>query len=207
MAITTYAELKTSITDFLNRDDLTTVAPTFISLAEADMQRRVRHWRQEKRSNANLNSRYSDVPGDFLEVIRFGVTGDNNSTLEMISQSQMLDRRMQNGNTSGSPRYYALTAGEIELFPSPSAITSTELYYYSKIDALSASTASNWMLANHPDAYLYGSLVHSAPYLSDDSRITMWAALYQSAIDAINAESESVKFGGSGRRLNIRGLS
>jgi hypothetical protein len=207
MPITTYAELKTSITDFLNRDDLTTVAPTFISLAEADMQRRVRHWRQEKRSNANLNSRYSDVPGDFLEVIRFGVTGDNNSTLEMISQSQMLDRRMQNGNTSGSPRYYALTAGEIELFPSPSAITSTELYYYSKIDALSASTASNWMLANHPDAYLYGSLVHSAPYLSDDSRITMWAALYQSAIDAINAESESVKFGGSGRRLNIRGLS
>lgn len=119
MPITTYAELKTSITDFLNRDDLTTVAPTFISLAEADMQRRVRHWRQEKRSNANLNSRYSDVPGDFLEVIRFGVTGDNNSTLEMISQSQMLDRRMQNGNTSGSPRYYALTAGEIELFPSP----------------------------------------------------------------------------------------
>jgi hypothetical protein len=207
MAITTYAELKTSITDFLNRDDLTTVAPTFISLAEADMQRRVRHWRQEKRSNANLNSRYSDVPGDFLEVIRFGVTGDNNSTLEMISQSQMLDRRMQNGNTSGSPRYYALTAGEIELFPSPSAITSTELYYYSKIDALSASTASNWMLENHPDAYLYGSLVHSAPYLSDDSRITMWAALYQAAIDAINAESESVKFGGSGRRLNIRGLS
>jgi len=207
MAITTYAELKTSITDFLNRDDLTTVTPTFISLAEADMQRRVRHWRQEKRSNANLNSRYSDVPSDFLEVIRFGVTGDNNSTLEMISQSQMLDRRMQNGNTSGSPRYYALTAGEIELFPSPSAITSTELYYYSKIDALSASTASNWMLANHPDAYLYGSLVHSAPYLSDDSRITMWAALYQAAIDAINAESESVKFGGSGRRLNIRGLS
>tara|TARA_B110000977_G_scaffold176414_1_gene232116 strand:+ start:234 stop:857 length:624 start_codon:yes stop_codon:yes gene_type:complete len=207
MAITTYAELKTSITDFLNRDDLTTVTPTFISLAEADMQRRVRHWRQEKRSNANLNSRYSDVPGDFLEVIRFGVTGDNNSTLEMISQSQMLDRRMQNGNTSGSPRYYALTAGEIELFPSPSAITSTELYYYSKIDPLSDSTASNWMLANHPDAYLYGSLVHSAPYLADDSRITMWAALYQAAIDAINAESESVKFGGSGRRLNIRGLS
>ncbi|MDG1445854.1 MAG: hypothetical protein P8Q15_05815, partial [Methylophilaceae bacterium] len=62
MAITTYAELKTSITDFLNRDDLDTATPTFISLAEADMQRRVRHWRQEKRSNANLNSRYSDVP-------------------------------------------------------------------------------------------------------------------------------------------------
>ena len=207
MPITTYAELKTSITDFLNRDDLDTATPTFISLAEADMQRRVRHWRQEKRSNANLNSRYSDVPSDFLEVIRFGVSGGNHSTLEMISQSEMLDRRMNNGDTSGSPRYYALTAGEIELFPTPAAITATELYYYSKIDRLSDSNTSNWLLENHPDAYLYGALVHSAPYLADDARITVWAALYQSAIDAINAESESVKFGGSGRRLKIRGLS
>jgi len=33
MAITTYAELQSSITDFLNRDDLDTVAPDFITLA------------------------------------------------------------------------------------------------------------------------------------------------------------------------------
>jgi hypothetical protein len=207
MAITTYAELKTSITDFLNRDDLDTATPTFISLAEADMQRKIRHWRQEKRSNANLNSRYSDVPSDFLEVIRFGVSGGNHSTLEIISQGDMLDLRMKSRDASGSPRYYALTAGEIELFPTPSAVTATELYYYSKIDNLSASNASNWLLQNHPDAYLYGALVHSAPYLADDARVSVWASLYQNAIGAINAESESVKFGGSGRRLKIRGLS
>jgi hypothetical protein len=207
VSITTYAELKTSITDFLNRDDLDTATPTFISLAEADMQRKIRHWRQEKRSNANLNSRYSDVPSDFLEVIRFGVSGGNHSTLEIISQGDMLDLRMKSRDASGSPRYYALTAGEIELFPTPSAVTATELYYYSKIDNLSASNASNWLLQNHPDAYLYGALVHSAPYLADDARVSVWASLYQNAIGAINAESESVKFGGSGRRLKIRGLS
>ena len=39
MTITTYATLKTAIADFLNRDDLTSVIPTFIALAEADMQR------------------------------------------------------------------------------------------------------------------------------------------------------------------------
>jgi hypothetical protein len=207
VSITTYAELKTSITDFLNRDDLDTATPTFISLAEADMQRKIRHWRQEKRSNANLNSRYSDVPSDFLEVIRFGVSGGNHSTLEIISQGDMLDLRMKSRDASGSPRYYALTAGEIELFPTPSAVTATELYYYSKIDGLSDSNTSNWLLQNHPDAYLYGALVHSAPYLADDARVAVWASLYQNAIGAINTESESVKFGGSGRRLKIRGLT
>ena len=207
MSITTYAELKTSITDFLNRDDLDTATPTFISLAEADMQRKIRHWRQEKRSNANLNSRYSDVPSDFLEVIRFGVSGGNHSTLEIVSQGDMLDLRMKSRDASGSPRYYALTAGEIELFPTPSAVTATELYYYSKIDGLSDGNTSNWLLENHPDAYLYGALVHSAPYLADDARVAVWASLYQNAISSINAESETVKFGGSGRRLKIRGLT
>ena len=54
MALTTYAELKTAIGDFLNRDDLTSVAPDFISLAEADINRRVRHWRMEGRATHKL---------------------------------------------------------------------------------------------------------------------------------------------------------
>ncbi len=43
MAVGTYAELKTSIADFLNRDDLTSAVPDFIKLAEADMNRKVKH--------------------------------------------------------------------------------------------------------------------------------------------------------------------
>ena len=58
MPITTYAELKSSITDFLNRDDLDTVAADFIALAEADMQRGLRHWRMEKRSTAEIDTQY-----------------------------------------------------------------------------------------------------------------------------------------------------
>ena len=124
----------------------------------------------------------------------------------MISQSEMLDRRQRNLNASGIPRYYALTAGEIELYPTPDGAYATELYYYSRIDSLSDTTTTNWMLQSYPDVYLYGALIHSAPYLADDARLQVWAALFQSAIDAINLESEKVKFGGSGRRLKIRSL-
>ncbi len=204
MAITTYAELQSNVTDFLNRDDLASIAPTFISLAEADMQRQVRHWRQEKRSTAELDTQYSAIPADFLEAIRFYITSGESRPLELISQFQLLDRKYNRSNTSGEPAYYAITAGEIEIFPAPAGTYTAELYYNARIEPLSDSNTSNWMLEYFPDAYLYGSLIHSAPYLKDDARLQIWAALYQSAIDAINMSGEKAKFGGSGRRMKIR---
>jgi len=204
MAITTYAELQSNVTDFLNRDDLASVTPTFISLAEADMQRQVRHWRQEKRSTAELDTQYSAIPADFLEAIRFYITSGETRPLELISQFQLLDRKYKRANTSGEPAYYAITAGEIEIFPAPDGTYTAELYYNARIEPLSDSNTSNWMLEYFPDAYLYGSLIHSAPYLKDDARLQVWAALYQSAIDAINMSGEKAKFGGSGRRMKIR---
>ena len=204
MAITTYDELKTAIADFLNRDDLSAAVPTFISLAEADMQRKVRHWRQEKRSTAEIDTQYSAIPADFLEIIRFYVTSSDTKPLELISQAELLDRKRRNLDTSGSPSYYALTAGEIEVYPVPDGTYDVELYYFSRVPALSASATTNWLLEYFPDVYLYGALMHSAPYLKDDARLQVWAALYQQGIDAINAASEKAKFGGSGRRMKIR---
>jgi len=204
MPITTYAELKTNIADFLNRDDLTSVSSTFVSLAEADLNRQVRHWRQEKRSTAEIDTQYSAIPADMLEVIRFYITSGDTRPLELISQAEMLDRKFRNLNTSGQPAYYAVTAGELEVYPVPDGTYTSELYYFGKTPALSDSNTSNWILEHYPDAYLYGSLIHSAPYLKDDARIQVWAALYQSAIDSINQASEKAKFGGSGRRMKIR---
>ena len=204
MALTTYDELKDSIADFLNRDDLTSVIPDFITLAEADMNRGLRHWRQEKRSTAEIDTQYSAVPADFMEAIRFYITSNDTSPLELISQSEMVDRRYRSGDTSGKPAYYAVTAGEIEVYPTPDGTYDAELYYYSRITALSASNTSNWVLEYFPDAYLYGALVHSAPYLKDDARTQVWASLYANALNAINMESEKSKFGGSGRRMKIR---
>lgn len=204
MPITTYAELQSSIGDFLDRDDLTSVIPTFISLAEADMNRQIRHWRQEKRATANIDTQYSAVPADFYEVIRMYITSGNTQPLELLSQFQLLERKRRTANATYEPRYYAITAGEIEVFPVPDGTYSTELYYYAKIDALSDSNTSNWLLEYFPDAYLYGALSHSAPYLKDDARLQVWSSLYGNAIGGITADNDKAKFGGSGRRMKIK---
>ena len=207
MSITTYAELKAAIADFLNRDDLDTAIDTFIDLAEADMNRAIRHWRMEGRSTAEIDTQYSALPADFMEAIRFYITSGFTHPLEPISQAELLSRKREDLNTSGEPRFYAITAGEIEVYPAPDGTYEAELYYYKRIDALSDSTTTNWLLQYHPDAYLFGALIHSAPYLKDEGRIQVWVGLFQNAIASINAESDKTKFGGKGLRIKVRNLS
>jgi len=204
MTIANYSQLKTAVADFLNRDDLTSVVPTFIALAEADMQRKLRHWRMETRSTAQLDTQFSAIPADWVETIRFYLTTGETSRLELISQAEMIDRKQVDGNVTGRPYYYAMTGAQFELYPVPDGLYTGELLYFGKIPALSDSATTNWLLTNAPDAYLYGALIHSAPYLKDDARIQIWAALYQSAIDSLNDSSNDARHSGTGLRMKIR---
>jgi len=204
MAITTYAELQAAIASWLNRDDLTSTIPNFIDMVEADMSRTIRHWRMEKRSIADLTTQYSALPSDFYEPIRLSITSGTTYSLELVGQADLLRLRQRTDNVTGRPQYYAMTDGSIEVFPTPDDTYTLEMVYYSKIIPLTDVNPSNWVLNYYPDAYLYGSLIHSAPFLADDNRLSIWAALYDNAINAINADSDKAKFGGSGHRMKIR---
>lgn len=199
-----YDELKAAIADFLNREDLTAVIPTFIRLAESRIDRDLRHWRQERRSTAQLNAQYSEIPSDFMQPIRFQITDLPTNELKPVSMAQLLQMRGDRNDRAGRPEYYALTAGSIELFPTPDAQYNASLVYYGRVPALSVSNTTNWLLTEAPDAYLYGSLVHAAPYLKDDSRLTVWESLFKLAIDTLNLSSSDAKWGGSGLQMKTR---
>ena len=106
-------------------------------------------------------------------------------------------------DTVGVPRVYTILDQAFEVFPTPDGDHTLELTYYEEIPDL-ATNSTNWLMTYFPSAYLYGSLIHSAPYLSEANRIAEWSALYQKAINDINAESERATTGGSGRRMKIR---
>ena len=208
MAISNYTNLQSTISDFLNRDDLDAVIPTFIQLAEAQFNRDIRHWEMEARSSGQQSQgdQFMQLPADWLETIRLHLTGSGTQAVELTSLASMADKRAAVDDQAGTPRFYCHVRGEFELFPTPDEDTDFELLYYQKVPALSGSNATNWLLEYSPDIYLYGSLAHSAPYLAEDARIAVWAQMYAAAVSQLNAQSERVKNSGSGIRLNIRGL-
>ena len=207
MALTNYTGLKTSIADFLNRDDLTSVIPDFVALAEAQINRDVRHWRMEARSSGQQDpaDEYMQIPADWVETIRLHLTGTGTSVVNLVSRDAMADKRAAQENAAGTPRMYTHANGQFQLFPTPDATTNFELLYYQKIPSLITNT-NNWLLLEAPDVYLYGALLHSAPYLAEDARLAVWAQLYSAAIQRLNQTSEDAMFSGSGLTLKVRGL-
>lgn len=204
MAISTYAELQTAIGNFLLRDDLTSVIPDFITLAEAQIKRDVRHYKMHKRQEATLDSRYSALPADWIETRRIEITRNSKPhRLQLASIDDMLQMR-ESADTSGAPRYYSHTDEGIELFPTPDDEYDVEIYYFGTVEALSDSNTSNWLLTFAPDVYLYGSLIHSAPYLQEDPRAQTWGSLYMSAVANLNTQSRQSMWGGSGKKKSMR---
>jgi hypothetical protein len=208
MAITNYTNLQTTIADFLNRDDLTAVIPTFIQLAEAQINREIRHWQMETRVSGQQSAgdQYMQIPNDWLETIRLHLTGSGTSAVTMTSRAAMADIRAKNENVSTVlPYYYTHADGQFELYPTPVEDTDFELLYYQKIPDL-ATNSTNWLLTDAPDVYLYGALLHSAPYLAEDARVAVWAQMYSAAVQNVNSASEKARYSGSGMTLKVRGL-
>lgn len=203
MALANYTDLQASIADFLNRDDLTTQIPDFIKMAESVLNRTMRHWRMEDRVTAVLNTQYTSLPTNFIEPVRMILTGDKVSAVELVGALEISQLRADANDTKGRPRNYAILDQSIEVFPTPDQDYTFEMVYVETLPPL-ASNTTNWLLDEYPEAYLYGSLVHSAPYLQEDARLQTWSALYQAAVSAINEDGLRAKTSGSGRRIKIR---
>ena len=194
MALTTYSELQAAVADWLDRTDLTSAIQDFIRLAEADMNRKVLHYRRGKRATVTADSRYTALPTDFHTLRRLYLDGAN-AALIPLTQPQMQDYRWRSTDSSGEPCYYTVTGDEIELYPTPDTSYTMEMSYFADLPVLSDANTSNWLLDEAPDAYLYGALVASAPYLIEDARLQSWGTLYQQAIDALNADSQRAVWG------------
>ena len=207
MAITNYTDLQTTIADTLNRDDVTSVIPTFIAMAEAQMSRDIRHWRMETRSNGvqDAGDAYMQVPANWVETVRFSVTDGGTSPIAMSDSTTMAEKRAITNDQYGTPTSYTLEAGQFHLYPTPIEETNVELIYTAQIPDLATNT-TNWLLSYAPDVYLYGSLLHSAPYLQDDARVAVWAQLYSAGVTRLNEASNSAKHSGSNLKLKVRGL-
>lgn len=203
MAITTYSELQTAVADWLNRSDLTATIPNFIALAEAQMNRQIRHRKMITRADATVDTPYFAVPNDWLENIRFQLNTNPITPLVYVTPEQLIEDS-QVYVTSGQPMFYTMAGQQFQVLPSPDGSYTGELLYYAKIPSLTTGSPTNWLLTEAPDVYLYATLIQSAPYLKEDERLGTWAGIYQTLISDMKIADDRARVGSSKLTPRIR---
>ena len=205
MAISTKAELHTAVANWLNRSDLTSRIPEFISLAEASFNRNLRTREMLVRSTASTSGQYVSLPTDFLEMLNIELTSTTPpKRLVYITSDRSDDYRERQNNKTGIPDYYTIEGTSIQLLPTPNEAVTVQLNYYQDIPALSglADSANNWILSAHPDVYLYGTLLQASPYIMDPQSAQQWDALLVRSVQELTAADEKSRY--SGGTLNMR---
>ena len=190
-----YSELKTNIASFLNRSDLTSDIDMFIDQTEGELNRRLRTADMVKRATATADAQYLSLPTDWLQAINVEVTSNDFKPLMQQSIESLDLYRASNDNTTGQPIYFALVDKTMEFAPTPDQEYTIQLTYYAKVDALSDSNTTNFVLDNHPDIYLYGALKHASIFLMEDERVTMFSQLFEKALEEVRMQQERKEFG------------
>lgn len=190
--MTTYNALLTDIRDWLLNDD---VKPeTMIRLCEAELNRSLRLFEQEKSIVLTINSRNIALPDDFLQARSFSLNSEAGN-LDYLPPDKLLTS--QGYRIQGRPRAYTIQAGEFVFAPEPTTEFEGLLTYHAKIPALGEDNQTNYLFNDAYDLYLYGSLIHAAPFIKDTENMQLWIEGYNRAIESVRRADERKKVAGS----------
>jgi hypothetical protein len=210
MAITTYAELKTALGNWLNRADLSDRLPEFIALAEARFRRDLRDWLRFSVSLTNLtgDTLLAATVSEVLGVaMNDGPSGANNYALDLVTREEYQRFLHADANVGSPTRVFPdfdADAGTTTLrfWPPASAsapVANLRVEAVKVLPALSDSQTTNALLREAPDVYLKASLAEAAEYLMHDERVAMWQAEATAGIRGLRIQSERRLYGGTPR--------
>jgi len=202
MAIGTFAQLKTATANWLDRSDLTSRIPEFITLAEARFNRVLRIRDMEVVSTSistSAGTREYSLPTRFVQMKEFHLTTDPLTPLSYITPEMMT--RMQAGSSKSKPQVFTIIADNVRLGPNPDAVYTTSMLYYQAFAALSDAATTNDMLTNNPDVYLYGTLLEAEPFIMNDERVPLWLAAFEKAVGDIQNQDNKDRHSGSQLRV------
>ena len=193
MSITTYAQLQTTIATWLRPGTASTSGlqiTDFITLFENKANRRLRLRVMESDESVVgvVSSRYVALPSGYLEPIALYLTDED--------PREELDYRLPEQlcvlNQNNRPQEWAIDGTNIAFdVPCDQAYTMTFRMY--ERFALSDSATTNWLLTNHPDLYLYGSLVNAAPYVRDSEMLPVWKTLVEEGMAELEHRESSIR--------------
>ena len=196
--VANYGQLKTALASLLNRDDLTSNIPDFITMLEQTVNREVKFRNRRMETTASIaisNGNELTLPTDYIETRALVFLSSPRVKLDYMIPASF--ENTYTTDTPATPLNYTITGNIIKIGPRPSSANNFSLTYMQKLPALTNDGDTNWLLDNHLDCYLYGSAIHSAPFLGDDSRLQTWVGLYDRCTAEVAGDESRARWNGA----------
>lgn len=197
-APTNYANLITSIGEYLHRTDLASAAPEWITDAETVMNygdgesiEGMRTAAQETITTLTCSAGVQTValPNDWLETRKLYITifGIRKELIQIPTLPIVQDER---SNVQAIPWGYIITGSNLYLVTIPNANYVLTIDYYAKIGPL-ATSSTNWLLSMAPDVYRSGAITCGAAWLGASFNPAPWAMRFKKGIDMLASQDMS----------------
>ena len=177
MAISTYGELQTAISEWMDRSDVSGKAADFITLAEARLNRLLKVVEADAQLTGTAGSRRIDVSAlDVSEAVALWLTTHNDDQRIVIRP----DGSFPYHDSNGEPGFAALDDDNDALdFDRPLDAAHTFRLRYRGRFALSDTAPTNRLLREHPDVYLAAALVWGGVFVKDDPQFARMAGMLE----------------------------
>lgn len=204
MALATYSDLIASIATWLNRSDLTSVIPDFVTLAEARVARDLRLRKLVSTATLTCTASVQTValPTDLLEIENLTITNASPPRTLSVITPELMDVKFPEAYWVGVPTDYTIIGDNLVLGPTPDSAYTISVSYYPRNTALS-SASTNWLLTNHPGIYLSAALHEAYAYLHDEERAIAWLQKYKLEADALMDYDDATLRSGSAMRVRV----
>lgn len=195
MSLDTYDNLKLEIIDWSKRPDVDLKIDTFIDMAETEMfsnpQAVLKIRNLETLSTAvTAGSRFLELPPGYQSARSLNLN-INDATNELRFRAP---EQMRPVDTVGLPRFFTIT-NQIEFDRLPDAVYTVNFQYYAIPTGLSSSNATNVVLDDNPNIYLFGCLWALFEYAVDEIQAQKYYARFIAAIVGANKRDKEGRYG------------
>ena len=202
MAITTYAELKTAITSWLDitAADVSTKIDDLVTLGEKRIQREYFTADTEAAFSSAISSGAVAVPSTFIKWKFVYLDGTPVQTLEPRT-AEWIYSNYGTRSSSSKPKTIARVATDFIFGPYPDSAYTVIGVYYKKAGTLSSAVYD--LFSNNPDLYLFACLAESELVIGRDNRVQIWEAKYQKILNDVNLLAKAADVSGGPLRVRL----
>ena len=199
--MTTRTKLASDLTEWLQSADVSSaiIFDSLLRITEARIKRKI--WPREREITRELNliDQRTDLPSDYVKLRALTLDSQLNRQIDYYTPESLRKSPIWiNGGSfsTGQPQGFTIEGNQLVLAPAPTEDAPVKVFfiYHAYYEKLTSGAATNWLLQEHYDIYLWSMLQTAAIQQQDSELETKYKSELDAAVLEFNRAANRARF-------------